>query len=155
MTNEAKREVIRDETAAVFLHLLKLEAEGIAPLYLVDNTEPVTSNGIAHIPCAFKCVLPEQNDDGTSKPCRIEIDNVDRRIAEIAEETVGVQVTIAVSVIMAQNPDAVEMGPLRFILRNVNISKETVQAELYDFYVYDRNLPGLRYSPRDFPGLFA
>jgi hypothetical protein len=155
MTNEAKREIIRDETAAVFLHLLKLEAEGVSPLYLVDNTEPVTSNGAAYTPCAFKCVLPEQNDDGASKPCRIEIDNVDRRIAEIAEETVGVQVTLSVSVVMAQNPNVIELGPLRFILRNVTVSRETVQAELYDFYVYDRNLPGLRYSPQDFPGLFA
>jgi hypothetical protein len=155
MTEEAKREAIRGETAAVFLHLLKLEAEGISPLYLVDNTEPVTSNGISYTPCAFKCVLPTQNDDGTSKPCRVEIDNVDRRIAEIAEETVNTQITLTVSVVIAQNPDVIEAGPLRFILRNVNISKETVQAELYDFYVYDRNLPGLRYSPQDFPGLFA
>ena len=155
MTNEAKREMIRDETSAVFLCLLKLEAEGISPLYLVDNTEPISSNGVDYIPCAFKCVLPEQNDDGTAKPCRIEIDNVDRRIAEIAEETVSVRVFLTVSVIMAQNPDVIETGPLRFILRNVTVSKETVQAELYDFYVYDRNLPGLRYSPQDFPGLFA
>jgi hypothetical protein len=155
MTSEAKREITRDETAAVFLHLLKLEAEGIEPLHLVDNTEPVVSGGVAYIPCAFKCVLPEQNDDGTSKPCRIEIDNADRRIAEIAEETVSARITLTVSVVMAQNPDVVEAGPLRFILRNVSVSRETVQAELYDFYVYDRNLPGLRYSPRDFPGLFA
>ena len=155
MTSEAKREVTRDETAAVFLHLLKLEAEGITPLYLVDNTEPVTSGGTPYTPCAFKCMLPEQNDDGTSKPCRIEIDNVDRRIAEIAEETVSVQVTLTVSVVMAQNPDVVEAGPLRFILRNIRVTKESVQGELYDFYMYDRNLPGLRYSPQDFPGLFA
>jgi hypothetical protein len=30
MTDEAKREITRDETAAVFLYLLKLEAEGMA-----------------------------------------------------------------------------------------------------------------------------
>jgi hypothetical protein len=155
MTEQAKRELLRDETAAVFLYLLKLEAEGIDPLYLVDNTESVTSGGVAYIPCAFKCVLPEQNDDGTSKPCRIEIDNVDRRIAEIALETVNTQITLTVSVVMAQNPDVIETGPLRFILRNISVSKETVQAELYDFYLYDRNLPSLRYSPGDFPGLFA
>jgi hypothetical protein len=155
MTNEAKQEATRSETSAVFLHLLKLEAGGINLLHLVDNTEPITSNGVEYVPCAFRCVLPEQNDDGTAKPCRIEIDNVDRRIAEIAERTVSVKVFLTVSVVMAQSPDVIETGPLRFILRNVNISKETVQAELFDFYVYDRNLPGLRYSPQDFPGLFA
>jgi hypothetical protein len=155
MTDEARREVIKDESAAVFLHLLKLEAEGIDPLCFVDNTEPVTANGVAYAPCAFKCVLPEQNDDGTSKPCRIEIDNVDRRIAEIAGQTVNDKIILTVSVVMAHAPDVTEVGPLRFLLRNVTVSRETVQAELYDFYVYDRNLPGLRYTPRDFPGLFA
>jgi hypothetical protein len=155
MTNEAKRELMRDETAAVFLHLLKLEAAGIPPLYFVDNTESVTSGGITYTPCAFTCILPEQNNDGTSRPCRIEIDNVDRRIAEIAEETVSVQITLTVSVVMAQNPNVIEAGPLRFILRNISISPETVQAELYDFYIHDRNLPGLTYSPQDFPGLHA
>ena len=155
MTEDAKKEISKDETAAVFLYLVKIEADGFDPLYFVDNTETITSNGIEYLPCAFRCVLPEQNDDGTSKPCRIELDNVDRRIAEIVEQTVTVQIILTASVVMAQNPDVIETGPLRFILRNVSISKETVSAELYDFYLYDRNLPGLRYSPMDFPGLFA
>jgi hypothetical protein len=155
VTEDAKKEIIKDESAAVFLYLIKIEADGFDPLYFVDNTEKITSNGIEYLPCAFRCVLPEQNDDGTSKPCRIEIDNVDRRIAEIVEQTVTIQIILTASVIMAQNPDVIETGPLRFILRNVSISKENVSAELYDFYIYDRNLPGLRYSPMDFPGLFA
>ena len=155
MTEDAKKEIIKDESAAVFLYLVKIEADGFDPLYFVDNTETITSNGIEYLPCAFRCVLPEQNDDGTSKPCRIELDNVDRRIAEIVEQTVTVQIILTASVVMAQNPDVIETGPLRFILRNVSISKVTVSAELYDFYLYDRNLPGLRYSPMDFPGLFA
>lgn len=155
MTEDAKKEISKDESAAVFLYLVKIEADGFDPLYFVDNTETITSNGIEYLPCAFRCVLPEQNDDGTSKPCRIELDNVDRRIAEIVEQTVTVQIILTASVVMAQNPDVIETGPLRFILRNVSISKETVSAELYDFYLYDRNLPGLRYSPVDFPGLFA
>jgi hypothetical protein len=155
MTDDAKKELVKDETAAVFLSLLKLEAEGIEPLFFVDNSEKITSSGIEYLPCGFRCVLPVQNDDGTSKPCRIEIDNVDRRIVEIVEQTVTIPITLTVSVIMAQNPDIIETGPLRFILRNVSVTKETVSAELYDFYIYDRNLPGIRYSPLDFPGLFA
>jgi hypothetical protein len=155
MTQAAKREIIKDETAAVFLNLVALEAEGFDPLYFVDNTEAIFSNGNEYMPCGFRCVLPEQNDDGTTKPCRIEIDNVDRRIAEAVEETINVPVTLTVSIVMAHNPDIIETGPFKFILRNVNISKETVSAELYDYYIYDRNLPGLRYSPQDFPGLFA
>jgi hypothetical protein len=155
MTEDAKREVLKDESSAVFLYLIKLEAETFDPLYFVDNTEAIVSGGNEYIPCGFRCVLPEQSDDGNAKPCRIEIDNIDRRIAEVVENTVNVQITLTVSVVMAQNPDTVETGPFKFILRNVSISKETVSAELYDFYIYDRNLPGIRYTPQDFPGLFA
>ena len=155
MTQETKRELIKDETAAVFLTLLKLEAEGFNPLYFVDNTEKIISGGNEYIPCGFSCVLPEQNEDGASKSCRIEIDNIDRRIAEIVAETISIPVTLTISIVMAHNPDIIETGPFKFILRNVNISQEKVSAELFDFYIYDRNLPGLRYSPQLFPGLFA
>ena len=155
MTESAKKEVIKDETSAVFLNLVKLEAEGYEPLSFVDNTEKIISNGNEYIPCGFRCVLPEQNDEGASKPCKIEIDNIDRRISEAVSETVNTPVIVTVSVVMAHDPDITEYGPFKFILRNVSVSKEAVSAELYDFYIYDRNLPGLRYTPQNFPGLFA
>ena len=155
MTQETKRELIKDETSAVFLNLVKIEAEGFDPLYFVDNTESIIFDGNEYLPCGFRCVLPEQNEDGNSKPCRIEIDNIDRRISEAVAETISIPVTLTVSIVMAQNPDIVETGPFKFILRNVSVNKEKVSAELYDFYIYDRNLPGLRYTPQDFPGLFA
>jgi hypothetical protein len=155
VTEEARRELIKDESAAVFLYLVKIEGEGFDPLYFVDNTEPVVSGGNEHIPCGFRVTLPTQDDDGNSRACRIEMDNVDRRIAEVVEETIGARIILTVSVVMAQNPDVIETGPFKFVLRNVSISKETVSAELYDFYIYDRNLPGIRYTPQDFPGLFA
>ena len=155
MTENARRELVKDESAAVFLNLVTLEAEGFEPLYFVDNTEKIISNGCEYIPCGFRCVLPEQNEDGAAKPCRIEMDNIDRRISEAVMETVNKKVTVTINVVMAHDPDVIETGPFKFILRNVKISKETVSAELYDFYIYDRNLPGLRYSPQDFPGLFG
>jgi len=155
MTNTGRQEAIKSESAAVFLHLVKIDADGADPLYFVDNTQQIIAGGIQYEPCAFRCVLPDQNSSGAAKACRIEIDNVDRRIAELVAQTVNTPVYVTITLVMAQSPDAVEAGPLRFILRNVSVTKETVQAELYDFYLADRNLPGLWYSPNDFPGLFA
>jgi len=155
MTENGKIEVIREEISSVFLHLVKIEAEGFEDLYFVDNNEKIISNGNEYLPCAFKITLPEQNDDGSAKPCQIEIDNVDRRIAEAVAETINKPVVLTISIVMAHNPDIIETGPFVFSLRNVNINKERVSADLYDFYIYDRNLPGLRYTPQNFPGLFA
>jgi hypothetical protein len=69
MTENARKEIIKDETAAVFLYLVELKAEGFEPLYFVDNTEKIVSHGNEYLPCGFRCTLPEQNEDGTSKSC--------------------------------------------------------------------------------------
>ena len=63
-------------------------------------------------------------------------------------------ITVSVCVIMADTPDVYERGPLKYKLRNVRASKETVEGELHDFYLSDRKFPKDTYSPEDFEGLF-
>ena len=41
MTTEAKKELFKSETAAVFLHLLEIKIEGESSLYFVGNNEYV------------------------------------------------------------------------------------------------------------------
>lgn len=154
ISENGRQAAIAEETAAVFLHTLKIEVEGFETLYFVDNIVPIMNAGIEYSPCAFRVVLPAQTDDGTARPCRLEIDNVDRGIDESIQKAKGKQIIVSVSVVIAQNPSIVERGPLRFILRNVTITKATVSGELYDFYIYDRKIPEGVYNPQDFPGLF-
>ena len=154
LSETAVEAVQAEESAAVFLNLLKIEVEGFDPLYFVDNTEAVTSNGIVYNPCGFNVVLPAQNDDGTSKSCRLEVDNVDRAISQAVISAANKQIICTISIIIAQTPDVIERGPIRMILRNVSITKSTVSGELYDFYIYDRKIPEGVYNPQDFPGLF-
>ncbi len=150
MTREATKELLKSETGAVFLHLLKINIEGEDSLYFVDNNEYIRSNGVDYMPVAFKVVLP--SDEKT--PCQIVIDNVDRQISLFIKNHRKKQVTVAISIIIAQNPDVVERGPMNFILRNIKIDSATVSGELYDFYIYDRKIPEGSYRPSDFPGLF-
>jgi hypothetical protein len=55
---------------------------------------------------------------------------------------------------MADTPDVYERGPLKYRLRNVRANKETIEGEVYDFYLTDRKFPKDTYTPEDFEGLF-
>lgn len=156
ISKSAKTEIVKPESSAVFLHLLKVEAQGYETLYFVDNTQSIVSNGQTYIPAAFKVVLPSQTEDGSIQPCQLVVDNVDQIISATIKKANAAQKKIyaTISVVMAQTPDIIERGPLRFILRDVTINKSTVSGGLYDFYVYDRKIPEGVYNPQNFPGLF-
>lgn len=156
ISKSAKTEIVKPESSAAFLHLLKVEAQGYETLYFVDNTQSIVSNGQTYIPAAFKVVLPSQTEDGSVQPCQLVVDNVDQIISATIKKANAAQKKIyaTISVVMAQTPDVIERGPLRFILRDVTINKSTVSGELYDFYVYDRKIPEGVYNPQNFPGLF-
>ncbi len=156
ISNEAKIELFKEDTDAVFLHLLKISVEGKEPLRFVDNTEAVVSNGESYSPVAFEIQLPEQSQDGKTSPCRLAVDNVDRVIAETVKnaDAAGLKIYAEVSLIMAQTPDTPERGPIKFLLRNVTVTKNDVRGELYDSFIYDRKIPEGVYTPNDFPGLF-
>jgi hypothetical protein len=55
---------------------------------------------------------------------------------------------------MAHTPDVYERGPLKYRLRNVRATKETIEGEVYDFYLADRKFPKDTYSPDDFEGMY-
>jgi len=55
---------------------------------------------------------------------------------------------------MADTPDVYERGPLKYRMRNVRATKETIEGEVYDFYLIDRKFPKDTYTPEDFQGMF-
>ena len=155
---EATEAVLAPETEKVFLHLLTIETSGRnnAPgvlLRFADNNQHVTSRGSEYIAAGFTIVLPEQTND-TQRPCRLAIDNTDLMIYQEIKKAVFQDITVTVCVIMADTPDTYERGPLKYKLRNVRASKETVEGELYDFYLNDRKYPKNTYTPEDFEGMF-
>lgn len=145
--------VLAPETEKVFLHLLTIETSGGAVLRFVDNNQNVTSRGNVFTAAGFTVILPEQTGD-SPRPCRLAVDNTDLAIFQTIKQAAGQTVTASVCVIMADKPDVYERGPLRYLLRNVRASIETVEGELYDFYLSDRKFPKDTYTPEDFEGLF-
>ena len=153
LSSAATSAVLAPETEKVFLHLLTIETSGGAILRFVDNNQPITSQGFEYSPAGFTIILPEQSDSAP-RPCRLAIDNTDLAIFTTIKQAVGQDITVTVCVIMSDTPDVYERGPLKYRLRNVRASKETIEGEVYDFYLADRKFPGATYTPDDFEGLF-
>ena len=150
----AAEAVLAPETEKVFLHLLTIEVSGGgAILRFVDNNQNIRSRGNEFTAAGFTIILPEQTND-TQRPCRLAIDNTDLLIYQEIKKAVFQDITVTVCVIMANTPDVYERGPLKYKLRNVRASKETVEGELYDFYLNDRKYPKNTYTPEDFEGMF-
>jgi len=153
MSPEATEAVLAPETEKVFLHLLTIETSGGAVLHFVDNNQNITSRGNEYYAAAFTVILPEQTDDAP-RPCRLAIDNTDLSIFQTIKQATGQDIFVTVCVIMADTPDVYERGPLKYRLRNVRASKETIEGEVYDFYLIDRKFPKDTYAPEDFEGMF-
>ena len=149
----ATEAALAPETEKVFLHLLTIETSGGAVLRFVDNNQNVSSRGNEFFAAGFTIILPEQTDNAP-RPCRLAIDNVDLSIFQTIKQAVGQEVSVTVCVIMADTPDVYERGPLKYRLRNVKANKETVEGEVYDFYLVDRKFPKDTYTPEDFEGMF-
>jgi len=150
---EAAAAVTAPETDKVFLHLLTVETSGGAVLRLVDNNQNVASRGNEYIAAGFTVILPEQTSNAP-RPCRLAVDNTDLAIYQTIKQAAGQDITVSVCVIMAHTPDVYERGPLKYRLRNVRASKESIEAEVYDFYLIDRKFPKGVYTPEDFEGMF-
>lgn len=152
MTNTAIAALTAQETAEIFLVIASVYVDGEVAFRVVNNTEDITSQGEIYKAFAFDFVMPSTSDSGV-KSASFEIDNVDRSIQEVVENAISKEITAEFSIILASNPDIIERGPLVFILRNFQISPQRIKAELYDFYLHDLNIPGLQYTPKNFPGL--
>jgi hypothetical protein len=154
-SDKAANAVNTQETAEVFLAVAKIEAGTLDPVYLVDDTQPVTHGGVQYIPSAFELTLPSQSNDGGVRACTISLDNVDRSISELVTRAIGTDIIITFEIILASTPDITERGPFRFILRNVEIDQSTVRGELYDFYLMDRKVPRFTYTQKQFRGIYS
>jgi hypothetical protein len=153
ISRAAAEAVTAPETEKVFLHLLTVEVSGGAVLRFVDNNQNITSRGNEFSAAAFTIILPEQTEN-TPRPCRLAIDNTDLAVFQTIKQAAGRDVVITVCVITADAPDIYERGPLKYRLRNVRANKETIEGEVYDFYLADRKFPKDTYTPEDFEGLF-
>jgi hypothetical protein len=148
-----KQALFAQSTDQVFLVLLHLSHTDLpSDIYLVNNREAITSNGQEYTPYAFGVDLPGDSE-GRVTSANLVIDNTDRAIVQ-AVRSINDAPDVELSIVLASDPDEVELGPFAFKLRNVSYTVESVQGELFYQERLGKEIPRDRFIARNFPGMF-
>lgn len=152
LSTTALASIHAESTSEVWLVLLTLSHASLAaPIRVVNNTEDITSRGNLFTAFPFEIVLPgEQNDGPISASVRF--DNVSREIL-YAVRGLTSSPSISLEVILASDPNTVELSFDGLLLRNVNYSSGAIEGDLQFEMLYQEPIT-LTMTPSRFPGLF-
>jgi len=140
------------ESDVPFLMLVTLTHPSFTTVKLVNNSEDIVSNGETFTSFPMRIRLPA--DDGEStREVSIEFDNVSRELIDELR-TVTTPIDVKIEMILASNPDDIQITLDELKMRNVTYNKSIVSARLYLDSFLNVELTSERYSPKLYPGLF-
>lgn len=148
-----KQAFFQQQTDEVPLLILTIaHADLASPIRVVNNTENITSGGNVYVAFPFEIKLPNLSSEDMPR-ATITICNVDRQIVQ-AIRSISSKPDITLSLILAGDPNTIEVGPYEFKLSGVSYDAFTVEGTLsYDNFL-DEPYPGDKFTPGQFPGLF-
>lgn len=153
LTERFIRAINSENTEEVFLILLKINHSSFAaPFYFVNNNEPITSRGQEYTAYPFQLTLPASLNDSLPT-VTLKIDNVDKKIVDEIRK-VSDPISITIEVILADEPDIVEIGPFSMVVTSVDYNELEIEGLItLDYGLYD-SFPSDDYIPPLYPGLF-
>lgn len=154
LSNNMLSQLFAQESDDPFLTLFTLDhADWVEPLYLVNNTESITSNGNEFIPFPVSLTLPAEDGEGI-KAVKISFDNVSRELIEEIREVTDNSITVTIQMVLTSTPDVVEieLGELKIITVTYNSDKIEATLTVDDFL--NLEMTSEKYTPTSYPGLF-
>lgn len=164
-SSDFTKEVLALTTSKVFLTTLVLDhpdwrytnpdfpstlPEG--PLYLIDDVIPHTISTVPYTPYGF--TFTKQTSNTTGQPvANLRIEDVDRQLSAYFR-VIKSPATITISVILADNPTQVELGPFTYNIDNVQQTGTIMSLKLTKNSILVNRLSGFTFSADYFPGLF-
>lgn len=145
------------ETGEALLALISITHATISggPLRFVQNMQDLVSNGSTYTAFPFQITLPDDTDDGLAK-VTLKIDNVDRSIATaIRRMPPNSPPTVTVDLVLASQPDTVEISISDLTLRHISGDLFAIEGELRMDEEDLTPFPEGSLTPQEFPGLFA
>ena len=152
MYSQNTRAIQATSSPVAWLFLLTIMAKDKPPLYLVNNNEPIVSQGIEYLPFPFQLNLP--SDDGESLPkVSLKISNISNEIIEaIRSELTPPE--LKVELVSSAYPDIVEKRLDFLKLRSVSYDAITITGQLEVVNVMTNAFPSEVYDPVHYPGMF-
>lgn len=151
LSNAAIAAMNAPQSGEVWLVLLTISNPSIETIRVVNNNEDIVSRGNTYLAFPFEIELPGQDPDSPSS-ARLRIDNVDKRIVE-AVRSISTPPIITIEVVLASQPDTVEIGYTDLTLRAVEYDVNSVRGELTFESIFSEPVT-LTMTPNRFPGLF-
>lgn len=153
LSETAVRSINASETGEVWLVLLTIdEASFDQPIRVVNAGADIISRLQTYVDTPVGVALPSQ---GTESPPRVELtlDAIDQTMAR-AFEAATPPVSCTLEVVLASDPDTVELGPIPLQVYHVNWDAMTVTGDLGFERLLDAPYPAHTISPADYPGVF-
>ena len=145
--------IMGQETSEAFIVLIKIDHPSLsAPIRVSSDGVDTPSNGETFIAFPFELELPISDPDQPPR-ARITIDNVDRSIVT-AIRSISSEATVDIDVVLASDPDTLEISYSGFKLTNVDYDALTVSGDLGFEDFFSEPYPSRVFSPADFPGGF-
>jgi len=148
----ARDAIFAQETNQVFLVLLEISHASLAePIRVVNNWESIISGGDTYEASSFTFTPPILEDDKIT-PAQLKLDNVDRRLT-IASRSISTPADAVAKVVLASDPDTVEVGPFTLKLSNISYNKQTITGDLLFESSIGYNVGTIVMDNISFPGL--
>lgn len=148
------RALFSESTREVLLALLKIDHPNlVTPIRVVNNLQPITSQGYTWAAFPFEITLPGEAEDELPV-MTLRIDAVDRQIITAVRNLQGAP-DITLDLIVASQPDVVEASFVGFKLKNVSYDNLTVEGELRLEEILSEPFPAHAMTPATFPGLWG
>ncbi len=144
------------ETGEVLLALVTIDSPSIVggPLRVVQDLQNITSNGNLYTAFPFEIRLAGDSDEGPAK-ITLSIDNIDRTMAAaIKGIPPSTPPSVTVEIVIASQPDTVEITLSNLKLKNVTGDAFRIDGELWMDEEDLLPFPEGSFTPPYFPGLF-
>jgi hypothetical protein len=153
LSTTAKQAIFAQETGEVFLMLLTINHSDLgSPIYVVNNTEDVVSNGNTFLGYPFYFELPGEDAESLSQ-VNLTITNVDKLlVAGVC--SIATPLDVKLQVVLASDPNVIEAGDFDMKMRDVNYDAFTLTGRCNFNDLLNEPYPAGTYTPADYPGLF-
>lgn len=155
LSNNLLAQLYAENSDDPFLALFTLDhPDWVSPVYLVNNSESITSNGIIYEPFPIKISLP--TDDGESiRKVELEFDNVSQELIDEIRTVTDNEISVDLQMVLASAPDIVEIEMLSMRIKSVSYNAQTIKASLFLDDFLNTELSCEKYTPTLYPGIFV
>ena len=154
LSTTLKQAIFAQETTEVTLMILTINHADLAsPIYVVNNTADIVSNGNTFVAIPFKFHLPSEDGESLAT-VSLEIDNVDKLLVT-GVRSIRTPLDVKLQVILASAPNTIESGDIDMKMKDVNYNANKMTGRCILFSdLLNEPYPAGTYTPADYPAVF-